>query len=310
MSNVETTLPPRRSLRRLRLRHGLALALLVLALFGYSGLLELGLSIGPIGFAQDRAVAYLDASESRAVEAFAAARTINAAVSVLKSADLGAVVVQVAPLEVLEPVDDLAKQFSDVMAVSIVAILIQRLMLLVAQAWALDFVLPAGCLLLAASFGAVRWPGLGLRLAAFGRSLVLLALFARFVVPAACWVGDGITERFLAKDLDTAIATMRASGGKLDQITAKADPTEAAPSAPDSAPSPSLLDRAKSMVNSTISWLPDRATLTALVTGLPDQFVRAIEIFLVQTILTPFLVAFFLYGALRGLIRPARVGRI
>jgi hypothetical protein len=37
----------------------------------------------------------------------------------------------------------------------------------------------------------------------------------------------------------------------------------------------------------------------------PDRIVRAIEIFLVQTLLTPLIVALALYGALRAVMRPA-----
>jgi hypothetical protein len=104
-----------------------------------------------LGAVEQNVTAYLDRSETTAVEAFAVARAINAAVSLLKSADLSAVVAQIAPLQVLEPVDDLAKQFSDVMVVSIVAIQIQRLLLLVSRAWACAVVLPVGCVVLAAS---------------------------------------------------------------------------------------------------------------------------------------------------------------
>jgi hypothetical protein len=42
-----------------------------------------------------------------------------------------------------------------------------------------------------------------------------------------------------------------------------------------------------------------------MVAGLPDQIVKAIAIFLVQTILTPLLAALFLYAVLRKLLRPA-----
>lgn len=125
--------------------------LVAVAILGYCGLLDLAVSRGPIGQVQSQVVAYLDRSERQAVEAFAAARTINAAVSVLKSADLSAVVAQVAPMEVLEPVDDLAKQFSDVMVVSIVAILLERLVLSVSQAWALTYGVPLGCAMIALS---------------------------------------------------------------------------------------------------------------------------------------------------------------
>ena len=113
--------PPRPPTRRIDPRHRPAFLLFLLALIGFSGGLETGATWGPFGGTQDDVTGYLNSSERKAVEAFAVARTINAAVSFLKSADLSAVVAQVAPLEVLEPVDDLAKQFSDVMVVSIVS---------------------------------------------------------------------------------------------------------------------------------------------------------------------------------------------
>ena len=58
----------------------------LLALLGYAGGLELAVSHGPAGSLQSSVTAYLDRSEKKAVEAFAIARTINAAVSLLKSA--------------------------------------------------------------------------------------------------------------------------------------------------------------------------------------------------------------------------------
>jgi len=323
---------------RARLRIGKHLRaaglLLVLAALGISGLLETAVTRGPVGYVQDDVVLYLARSEQTAVEAFAAARTINAAVSVLKSADLSAVVAQVAPMEVLEPVDDLAKQFSDVMVVSIVAILVERLVLVVSQAWALTVLLPIGCALLALSVLSRSSPLMRRRLSALGRGIIILALFARFVVLAAGWAGDGLTRRFLAHDLTTSIGAVTASSGRLNQITATAVPATAQPPAQTppqlpgqtGAPAQSMLDQLKgevarglqsasnttqavigkseAMVNAARAWVPDPAAINAMVVGLPDQIVKAMEIFLVQTILTPLLVALFFYAVLRGIMRP------
>jgi len=101
---------------------------------------------------------------------------------------------------VLEPVDDLAKQFSDVMVVSIISILVQRLLLAVSQAWALTVFFPVGCVMLALSFGRYRSATLAPRLASLGRSIVLLSLFARFAIIAA---GQSVTavDRFLNAQL-------------------------------------------------------------------------------------------------------------
>jgi hypothetical protein len=317
---------------RIERRYRPAILLVVVAFLGFTGALESFATWGPFGDLQDEVTAYLDSSEKKAVEAFAIARGINAAVSFLKSADLSAVVAQVAPMQVLEPVDDLAKQFSDVMVVSIVSILVQRLILAVSQAWALTVVFPAGCLVLACSFGAYRSPTAGPRLAAIGRGIIMLALFGRFTVLAAGLVGTNLTDRFLASDLDASMTVMHDSGGNLDRFTAKVAPVATSPSARDTpAPSqtggapPTMLDQIKramrstadttqavigkgaALVNAASVLVPDKATLEALIVGLPGHIVKAIEIFLVQTLLTPLAVAFFLYGLLRGVLRPVPV---
>jgi hypothetical protein len=58
------------------------------------------------------------------------------------------------------------------------------------------------------------------------------------------------------------------------------------------------------LVNAAGSWVPDPAAINAFLAQVPDRIVRAIEIFLVQTLLTPLLVALAVYGALRAVMRP------
>jgi hypothetical protein len=299
-----------------RSRHHHVILLLILAFLGFAGVLEPAATTGPLGYVQDSTRQYLDRSEKKAVEAFAVARTINAVVSVLKSADLGVVVAKFAPLEALEPVDDLAKQFSDVMLISIVSILVQKLILSVAQAWALGIVLPVGCLVLAFAIQSRRF-------ASLGRAIIIVALFARFAIPTAALVGERITERFLAQDLDATLVGLQQSSGDLGQAIGTPDSPPVARNdapAPDAAPDaptpPSVLDQVRSAVKSTADstqslldrgaarmrgLLPDIGTIKAVALHLPDQIVRAIEIFLVQTLLVPLSVAFLLYGALRRL---------
>jgi hypothetical protein len=287
-----------------------AFLLLLVAVLGYSGLLEWGATHGPLGAVEQNVTAYLDRSETTAVEAFAVARAINAAVSLLKSADLSAVVAQIAPLQVLEPVDDLAKQFSDVMVVSIVAIQIQRLLLLVSRAWACAVVLPVGCVVLAASVFLPRRLHWRTRLVRLGRLVIVAAVFARCIVLVAGLVGNGVTNEFLAGDLNATMGVLRSSGTHLTQITANATPPAAPP-----AVSPGVLDRVEEALQSAkdrtsaamgqaSSWIPDRAAITAFLATVPDHIVRAIEIFLVQTILTPLCVALAMYAALRAITRP------
>ncbi len=308
-------------------RYRPAILLLLAALLGFSGLLEWGATHGPLGAVEHHVSAYLDRSETTAVEAFAVARAINAAVSLLKSADLSAVVAQIAPLQVLEPVDDLAKQFSDVMVISIVAIQMQRLLLLVSRAWALAILFPIGCIMVAAAVVLPRRIHWRTRLARLGRLAIIGAVFARCIVLAAGLIGNGLTDRFLAADLNDSMSVLRASGTHLTEITANTTPPADPPAPPLSPPpTPGVLGQMESGVthalqsakNSTQAvvghgesllasaggWVPDRAAIGAFVVDVPDQIVRAIEIFLVQTILTPLFVALFLYAALRAVLRP------
>jgi hypothetical protein len=60
-----------------------------------------------------------------------------------------------------------------------------------------------------------------------------------------------------------------------------------------------LLDRFR-------GWMPDSAAIAQALQDVPEQIVRATEIFLVQTILVPLLTAFALYRVLSSLTRPVR----
>ena len=335
-----------------------ALPLLLLVILGYFGVLEAVATHGPLGSVQRVATSYLDRSQAKAIEAFAAARAINAGVSVLKSIEVSPLLARFAPLEVLEPVDDLAKQFSNVMAFSIAAILVQRLLLAVAHTWALGVALPIGCALSVAGMWCARWPELRFRLSSLGRGIIVLAIFGRFVIPIAGWVGDGLTERFLADDLREAVDTMNTASGGLEKFTSQAvwavDRAAPSPPAPPATivsptqpivtppPGPdkpqqqtylgqlsglfsgavqgattmaqdattaaqAAVTKGQSLLQDIGSWVPDSSTIPTIVNimhGVPDQIVKAIEIFLVQTMLAPLVVGVLLYSALRSVIQP------
>jgi hypothetical protein len=293
-----------------------ALCLALAAILGASGGLERAAAWGPAGRIQSSAASYLDAAERKAIEAFAAARAINATASILKSAEFTPLVVRIAPLELLEPVDDLAKQFADVMVVSLIAILLQRLLLDVAQSWALTAVLPAGCMLWLLACLIPGWAPLRLRLAGLARSLVVLAVFARCVVPLAGWAGDGLTKRFLAGDLNHAVAVMDTARGRLDTFTGPVttSQTPATLAAPNdhslwgwlSGATQDAARDANGLLDRLRGWMPDSAAIAQALQDVPEQIVRATEIFLVQTILVPLLTALALYRVLSSVTRPIR----
>jgi hypothetical protein len=65
-----------------------------------------------------------------------------------------------------------------------------------------------------------------------------------------------------------------------------------------------MIARGRRLIDTAGGWVPDRAAIERLVVELPGQMVKAIEIFLVQTILTPITVAVILYALARGTLRP------
>ena len=64
---------------------------------------------------------------------YAAARGINAIVSVIQSADINLLIASVSPGEMLDPINDLVERFSQVMTLSIASLALQKILLLVAK---------------------------------------------------------------------------------------------------------------------------------------------------------------------------------
>lgn len=71
---------------------------------------------------------YVDSAVVQALGAFATARTLNAVITVAKSVQVGAVV-NVQPLEVLDPLHDLVEQYSSIMKLAIGSLITQKLFL-------------------------------------------------------------------------------------------------------------------------------------------------------------------------------------
>ncbi|HLY54818.1 MAG TPA: hypothetical protein VKS60_04635 [Stellaceae bacterium] len=282
-----------------------AALLAAVMLLGGIGALEAAAELAPLKTVQSGAVAYLDASKTKAIEAFAAGRLLNGGISFLKSVELTPFGVGAAPLQALEPIDDLAKQFSDVMLVSIAAILVQQLLLSIGTTVGLTILLPIGCgLWLLADFGGDNQ--FAERLARLGRGIVLLALFIRLVVPVAAWADEALTRHFLAPDLDRAIGAMRMAGNKIAQ---REEPASGAVQNGASGPAGSTwqslvtgIDSLKSSTERIAGNIPDVGTISKDLEEMPNEIVTAIEIFVVQTILAPLSVAWLLYTGLRQIV--------
>lgn len=267
----------------------------------------------PFRLAEDTAVAYLQQSEVRAVEAFAIARSLNAGISFFKHIEFKPWGVGVSPFQALEPVDDVAKDFSQVMIYSMVAIFFQQVFHKISIAIGLNVMLPVACAFLLVAQGLPQsLLGLRQRLTSIGSGILVLVLFARLVVPFTGWLGSEINQRFLANDLQNALHAMKSVSVALEQEAQTAQKSATSPeigdvSKPVEEETGNFLSRnwrkfsdgAKSVVDSAKSIAPDLGALKNDLMVLPERMIVAIEIFIVQTVLLPGVLATLFYLGLR-----------
>lgn len=263
----------------------LILALLVAGLVACSWLAPLDAS----------ATQQADAGLKRALLSFATARALNAAISVAQGTEVSVqpcgMGVVLTPGEVLDPVNDLVEQFSNVMLAASVAFGVQKMLISMAGYWLISLLMSAA---------ALCWAWFHFRREALpawlSRTLVIL-LMLRFAVPAVTIGSDLLFEKFLVADYDASQQVMSAAPAQV----ARLDAPQPLPSGEQG-----LLDRIK-------GWGQDlevKARFDALQQAAEqatEHIITLIVIFLLQTVVIPLLLLSGLYGLARAAFqRPPR----
>ncbi len=169
------------------------------------------------------AQAYSEAGLKRSLTAFAAARGLNAVISVIQGTEVtgGAFVnVTLALGQVLDPVNDLIEQFSRLMLLVSVVFGTQLLLMKMGATWVVSLVL---------TILAAGWIWQRLRPAApapwLGRLLVAL-LLVRFVVPVAAVTSELSYQAFMSEQfevsqraIESSTAALGSTGGAADSTT-------------------------------------------------------------------------------------------
>jgi hypothetical protein len=144
------------------------------------------------------AAAQVDAGLKRALLTFATARALNAVISVAQGTEVSVqplgLGVNFAPGQILDPVNDLVEQFSNLMLAASVAFGVQKALIGIGAWW------PVSLALTAAALG---WAGLRLRGGVAPQwlcGMLVVLLMVRFAVPAATLGTDGLFRIFLAAD--------------------------------------------------------------------------------------------------------------
>lgn len=164
---------------------------------------------------ESKANAQIDAGFKRALVAFAAARTLNAVISVIQETEVTVqpfgLGVKLAPGQLLDPVNDLVENFADVMMMATIAFGIQKTLLLIfadeSVSWA---VTGLACIWLALYF-ARGAPVLLTRLLA-------MLLVMRFAFPVVAIAGEVIHDRLLKPAYDESSKVVQGATASVTQL--------------------------------------------------------------------------------------------
>ena len=261
--------------------------------------------------------AQVDAGLKRSLVSFAAARTLNAIISVVQGTE---VVLQ--PLgigvtltlgQVLDPINDLVEQFSSLMLMASVAFGIQKLLLTIGSTWLVSALVTGVGAFWSLLYWRDRAP-LGL-----SRFLVVV-IFIRFVMPVATIGSAYVFDMFSASEYETSLLELNQTQAELKTLAQEeAAPAKAHAATAEPAPEKSsLLSRAKdalagatSAMASAVSVSADkvRAKFDSIQTRAEkaaERMISLMVIFLMQTIVVPLILLLVLYRLLNALVPSVR----
>ena len=248
--------------------------------------------LAPLDAAAHRQV---DAGLKRALLTFATARALNAVISVVQGTEIAiepaGVGVVLTPGQLLDPVNDLVEQFSNLMLAASVSFGVQKVLIGIGAHWLVSGIL---------SLAALGWGLLYLRrlpVPHWLAQLLVVLLMTRFAVPVVTIGADALFQTFMAADYQSSQQVIDTASGNLSRL----NPPAAA------GDNLGILERFK-------GWLPQSGDVKARFEQLKQVVEQAIEhivklmvIFLLQTLLLPLLLLWILYGVLRRAFEwPAR----
>lgn len=235
----------------------------------------------------------VDAGLKRALASFAAARALNAVLSVAQGTELSVqpagVGLNFAPGQVLDPINDLVEQFSLLMLGASIAFGLQRGLIAIGASWVVSALLTVAALAWAwAYLREHRWRG------TLGRLLVGLVVL-RFAVPVVALGSEASYRLFLAEDYRVSQQRIEGAAERIASLQ---------PPLVEGLPQETLAERVR-------RWWSQGADLGVRIDALKaaagetvDHIVRLIVVFLIQTLVLPLLLCWGLLQLARWLARP------
>ena len=239
----------------------------------------------------DAATLQVDAGLKRALASFAAARALNAVISVAQGTEVAVqpagVGVTFTPGQVLDPINDLVEQFSTLMLAASVSFGIQRALLSAGAWWLVSALLTAAALgWVAMAWNSRRPPDWLTRLAV---GLLLL----RFAVPVVALASEASFQLFLAEDYATGQARIELSTEQFSGLSAPTDPAQ---------PDEGVAERMKRWWSQTADVGKRFDEMKQVAARTVEHIVKLIVVFLMQTLVLPLLLMWLLWRLSRLLL--------
>ena len=272
----------------------------------------------------------VDAGLKRALVSFASARAISGVISVLQGTQIDIMPAGIgatfAPGQVLAPINELVKHFSDLMLVASVSFGIQKVLIAMSGYWLIKLVLTITAVGWASFFFLKRQPP------ALISKLLVVLLMLRFAVPSVALGSDFLAETFMASEYEASQSAIDTAMGKAAKVTLSSPAPIPAPAAPVPVALAPALPASAAPAKSGSWWkphLPSMPTLptinlpplpTLTIPTIPDfsrrfeemkaaaeqateHMVRLMGIFLLQTLVIPLLLLWGLYGIARAVFQ-------
>lgn len=231
----------------------------------------------------------VDAMLTRALVTFATARALDGVISVLQSGQVGAQVgvgMSIQPGELLDPVNDLVEQFSDVMLAVTVALGVHKVLLSIGGYWVLPILLSALAVLVVVTglrAGAPRW---------LTQAFVLL-LLVRFAVPVATVGADALFTRFLASEYESSQQVLDAIEGRSAEAAGAQAPADEG-----------WVASFRRMLSEGDGLRERAAAIADAADRIAEHVSNLIVVFVLQTIAFPVVLLWLLWQLARRLVEP------
>lgn len=238
----------------------------------------------------------VDANLKRALISFAAARTLNAVISVAQGTEIVTQPFGVGATfsvgQVLDPVNDLVENFSNLMLAVSVVIGMQKVLLAIGAGWLVSLALSAAAL----AWCWARWKHA--RAPAWLGKLLVLLLMLRFAIPVVTLGTEQLWVKFLEPDYAASQQFIGGAAGRIDQLN---PPVSAADN-------PGLLERIKNWVSKNADLKKHFEDIKSAAEQASEHIVKLIAVFVLQTVVIPLLLLWAFYAVLRALAQGSRRG--